>query len=467
MNIRENPKVFQQLSSVGMPNKLTLQTYVNERWLDAAEIVFNDNGDSYYKVTTLLYINDYTLDFIDFDGYHSASLNYPVSFFFDRKDSPTWLRFLDDITPSGSSRRFWMGHLGLSKIFSYEQSYILLRDYGLNPIGNLRIKESSHYHSATKEITFSQEDLVSKGCTFLSYAQAEGATVAMATGAGGEAPKLLLNLCDQKVWLDEPPSELRPFSQPYLVKFPRGRQSAIDSDILRAEYHYYHELNSMGFETIQIEKMKLIEGPKYPSLWLPRFDISNNRGKIEKLAVESVYSMLEVSPGSLLDHGLTIRMLIQKIQSSHLVTQKGFQFDVKEFVAEWVKRDLLNIAFGNSDNHGRNTSFLRGAHFIHLAPIYDFAPMKADPDGVYRSTTWTKGLELGGNYNFPAIAASLDDLIPAAHLQRELNELASKLTNLKKRLKNRGVPSSIMNYPTIGFDYLEEKLESWGLKTNN
>ena len=38
---------------------------------------------------------------------------------------------------------------------------------------------------------------------------------------------------------------------------------------------------------------------------------------------------------------------------------EGFKFDKMAFVIEWVKRDILNIAFGNSDNHGRNTAFLR------------------------------------------------------------------------------------------------------------
>ena len=48
---------------------------------------------------------------------------------------------------------------------------------------------------------------------------------------------------------------------------------------------------------------------------------------------------------------------------------EGFKFDKMAFVIEWVKRDILNIAFGNSDNHGRNTAFLRDENKIWLSPM--------------------------------------------------------------------------------------------------
>lgn len=450
-----------------MSKELTLQIFIETRWIDAAKIIFPYADSNDYSLTTVRYFDDYALEYLDCDGYQSASLNYPVSLFFDRVGSQTWLRFLDDILPSGAARRYWLKHLGLSAEYRNEQSYILLRDYALNPIGNMRIKQSFEKHNhATANVSFTQEEVVNHGCHFFKYAQDRGAMVAKTTGAGGEAPKFLLNYCDGKVWIDEPPIDSRGNNQSYLVKFPRGRQSNIDSDILRAEYHYYQELKSMGFNTISTHKMLLIEGPKYPSLWLPRFDIKKfPKGEVERLAVESVYAMLEMPPGTLLDHGMTIRRLIKKISVSHIVNQKRFQFDVGKFVIEWVKRDLLNLAFGNSDNHGRNTSFVRGSDFIKLAPIYDFAPMKADPEGVCRATTWGSKLEVGGKINFPAIADSLEEFVPAEHMLNELNKLATDLVGLKARLKSRGMPERILSFPAIGFDYLPEKLKSWGLKT--
>ncbi|MFD2437595.1 hypothetical protein [Modicisalibacter luteus] len=45
----------------------------------------------------------------------------------------------------------------------------------------------------------------------------------------------------------------------------------------------------------------------------------------------------------------------------------------------------------------------------------------------------------------------------------ELREIATRLVGLKARLSARGVPASVLEMPVMGFDYLDEKLRSWGL----
>jgi serine/threonine-protein kinase HipA len=57
-----------------------------------------------------------------------------------------------------------------------------------------------------------------------------------------------------------------------------------------------------------------------------------------------------------------------------MVRVQNYRFDVQGFIIDWVRRDLLNIIFGNSDNHGRNTAFMKADNEIILAPIYDNAP---------------------------------------------------------------------------------------------
>ena len=146
------------------------------------------------------------------------------------------------------------------------------------------------------------------------------------------------------------------------------------------------------------------------------------------------------------------------MESKHLP-----QFNTQQFVCEWLQRDLLNIIFGNSDNHGRNTSFLKASNQIFLAPIYDFAPMKADPEQVIRSTTWGSPYEEGGEYRWDKITKQLAPWCEPEIAMMMLKKLAAQLLGLKDRLITRGVPEQIMTMPVLGFEFIEVKLKRWGL----
>ena len=143
--------------------------------------------------------------------------------------------------------------------------------------------------------------------------------------------------------------------------------------------------------------------------------------------------------------------------------QSILEFNFEEFVCEWLRRDLLNIAFGNSDNHGRNTALLKKAGSIWLAPIYDFAPMKADPEGISRTTHWGQPYERGGEYQWQDIANNLQALCPSEKSMSALTALARQLVGLQQRLEIRGTPERILTMLSMGFQYLDQKLERWGL----
>ncbi|MCI4236731.1 type II toxin-antitoxin system HipA family toxin [Dickeya dianthicola] len=445
--------------------RLTVQAFIDNAWQDIAELGFPESDQDNYLLTRLDYASDYGIDYMDCDDHHAVSVNYPVRIFFDDGGEPGWMRFLDDIIPAGASRQYWIDHLDLSGLSRQLQDYILLRHATIAPVGNLRIKESIPVRHEGATRFFSVEDVKNRAADFLDYAQQRGAAAGGATGAGGEAPKLLLRCnADDQVWIDTWQDENDCRDTAYLVKFPRGQRSEIDCDILRAEFHYYHELAAMGFDTIPLAGMRLEEGRHYPSLWLPRFDIGfSGDGRVKRYGMESVYSLLRAGPGSALRHDQTLRAVIAKIAASHTVSVEGKTFDPAAFVIEWVRRDVLNIAFGNSDNHGRNTAFLKDEQGIRLAPIYDFAPMKADPAGIARTTKWPEPLEIGGEYQFEWIAELLSDMLPPALLMEKLCETAVQLVGLKARLQARGVPESILTMPSIGFDYLPGKLQRWGL----
>ncbi|PJG85623.1 type II toxin-antitoxin system HipA family toxin [Conservatibacter flavescens] len=432
---------------------LTLQVYIDSVWRDMAELYFNKD----YELETMEYLTDYVVDFFEQTNAKAISINYPVNVFIENAE--LLMTTLGDIMPAGASRRYWLEALDIKHLPLSHQNYLLLKNGAISPIGNLRIKES--IPKIQNERYFSLQVVKNRQSDFLEYANQTGAIVGGATGAGGEAPKLLLKRRDEQVWIDNLQLGLD-CDVAYLVKYPRGNYSDLDCDILRAEYHYYHELHTLGFSTIDIELMKLEEGERYPSLWLPRFDMKFENGKWKRYAMESVYSMLKKYGGNL-DHEQTIRQLLNVISNSQFANH----FDSQRFVIEWVKRDLLNIAFGNSDNHGRNTAFLRDDKQIWLSPIYDFAPMRADPEGIIRTATWSRReeppQELADEYRFDKIADSLADLIEPNALLQELKMLANQLIDLKSRLSKRGVPISILDFPAIGFDYLPEKLQRWGL----
>lgn len=408
----------------------------------------------------------YALENLGQDSLAACSLRLPVDLMQTYRAKP-WFSFLDDIMPAGASRRYWVNQLGIGHLSTHQQDTQLLAHGTIAPVGNWRVKESLPAIPATSQLAamrFTLADVVDRHSDFLEYAQAMGAASGGATGAGGEAPKLLLRCSAQdQIWIDTWQDDIGNQDQHYLVKFPRGNRSKDDCDILRAEYHYYHELHSLGLDTIATNNMRLLEGEHYPSLWLPRFDVHFNGRYHERYGLESVYSILGKSPGSYLNHFECLHELIRLLQQQYAVQELGQVFDSGTWVCEWVKRDFVNVVYGNSDNHGRNTSLLKRPQQIWLSPVYDFAPMKADPDGITRTTTWGAPYEEGGRFDWIAIAHALSTWVEPERVIDELRKLAGHVRGLRERLAVRGVPETLLAKPTFGFDFIDEKLSHWQL----
>ncbi len=444
---------------------LDLQIFHTGRWHDAATMTIPDPDGGRTGPIQLEYDQEYALDWQFRDGVQACSLRLPVDLM-NVYRSQRWFGFLDDIMPAGASRRYWVSKLDLSRQSELQQDYALLQHGTIAPVGNLRIRQSLPEAPGDdlKDIRFVISDVVERHTDFLEYAQEMGAASGGATGAGGEAPKLLVRCSSQdEIWIDTFQDDLTNPDTHYLVKFPRGNRTRDDEDILRAEYHYYQELTELGLDTIDTRQMRLIEGANYPSLWLPRFDIEFIDGQLSHYGLESVYSILNKGPGAFLNHFETLRILTKLLSDQFEVREQGKTFDCSAFVIEWVKRDLLNVAFGNSDNHGRNTALIKGAKGTWLSPIYDFAPMKADPEGVTRTTRWGTPYELGGEFDWHAIAQQLGDLVEPEQLISELKALCGQLVGLRERLASRGVPEQLLARPALGMNYLDQTLKRWQL----
>lgn len=449
-----------------MDSRLTLQIFLDGAWHDAVQLNFPIPEQGREGESELEYIFDYAINHFERYDLSACSALYPVELSHTRRHKP-WFAFIDDIMPAGAARRFWVNQLGLENLPRLEQDFTLLKTGCIAPVGNMRIKEALPLTSSGQQIpkqTFTVTDVLERNTDFLQYANEMGAVGGGATGAGGEAPKLVIRCNKQsQVWIDAYQDDLKTTDTHYLVKFPRNRQTEIDKDILRAEFHYYHTLTELGINTIDTEKMKLLEHDDLPSLWLPRFDLGFIDDQLNHFGLESVFSLLELPPGSNMAHLTVVTELVK------LLSSMTHNFNAQSFVNEWVKRDFLNVVFGNSDNHGRNTAFLKKpGRPLQLSPVYDFAPMKADPEGVIRTTRWGE-YEMGGQFEWLAIAQALENElqglaeIKADSIINELKTLAPQLTGLKERLAKQGVPESILNFPAIGFDYLDKKLNTWGL----
>lgn len=119
-------------------------------------------------------------------------------------------------------------------------------------------------------IAFRRDQVIDLGPDFLDHAYVQGAPFGSATGAGGDAPKLLLTEGDQDgLYLDGVLADDLA-ARHWLVKFPRNQGRAADQDVLRSEYRYDLALDSLGLETISFDGLAFEEG-RQPSLWLPRF----------------------------------------------------------------------------------------------------------------------------------------------------------------------------------------------------
>lgn len=347
----------------------------------------------------------------------------------------------------GNARRWWLNRLGIEDEPASEVR--LLRAGTAAPIGNLRIAESLPSARDTP-LRFPLQAVVEREHDFIAWAAEHGAQIGGATGAGGESPKLLLRRdANDQVWIDAWQDESQHADAHVLVKFPRAKTER-DRLILRSEYVYYRALQKLGVDTIAAEGLELHEGEAGPSLWLPRFDVQRQAGREVRLGVESVSSLLGVLPGARLRHQDVLAALKKCVSADAW----------PEMQLEYMKRDVLNLVFGNSDNHGRNTSVLRSADAVWLAPVYDFAPMKMDLEGIARSTTWG-GLERGGDVDWKSLLPSFGE--HETMLRAGLRELAERLTELPALLADLELPPETWGHPRLGLLRTSERLAEWGL----
>lgn len=310
---------------------LTLEAHIDGGWTSVAILsVPTGSGSTYWSVT---YEDAFAFEALagpDHErfGNRAVGVNYPV----DLTPSLTSHRpgFVDDVRPSGAAERWWRRRLGIRANATGSDVLARLLEFGVvAPVGNLRVRESVEaVESGDKR--FDVATVTDRETDFLDYAALAGASVGGATGAGGEAPKLLLRVTDDdQVWIDAKQEDPECPDAWYLVKFARNRRTERDQIILESEGIYCRVAHELGFDTIDPSGIRFERGEKGPSLWLPRFDVERRDGRWHRLGLESLYSVIEAPAGSFQKHETYLRAL-------HTLFARFPDYDPVSLTAQYV-----------------------------------------------------------------------------------------------------------------------------------
>lgn len=404
---------------------LSLEIHHSGRWQKAATFDVRDDSvaKGYNAASSLLYDDEYVAAHILATDYRALSCALPVSF--ELYTSKTWPAFLLDILPSGAARRLWRDELRL--VDGPTSDMELLRRGAGNPPGNLRIKEAviplNHNESY---LGFERDEVISKNENFISYAKSMGAPVAGSSGAPGHAPKWLLTQDKfEGNWHADGALQDQRALKHWIVKFPRGRRKS-DRVVLRNEAAYMKVAAEFG--------LRVHEVPTYESdaLFVPRFDRRITESGVVRDGMETLASLANISDfGVSTRHEVLLQALVKCVD------------DPDTEVFEYLQRDVLNLALKNTDNHARNTSILKKDDgSIALSPLYDFAPMFLDEDGIARVTTWSEERHLP---DWAKVLESVDPLVRNPRALRErFRALADTLKHLPELMERAKCDSDIV-----------------------
>lgn len=323
----------------------------------------------------MVYDAEYALNHINQSGITAVSMNYPVDFALMK--TPTWPAFLLDLLPSGAGRRALLNFFNQADQGPKSDWRLLTQGAG-NPPGNLRIKQAAELLEQNHHPGFDKSEIIERAEMFIEYARGHGAPVSGSTGAQGDAPKFLLTMAYNNRWHADGVLPDAEALQHFIVKFPRGHLVS-DKAVLRNEAAYYRVAKAVGLRVHAL--------PEFinNTLFIPRFDRKTEHKQVMRYGQESLCSLAGVA-----DFGQAIPMeILCDAFMPHMTHPKD---ELKEFLL----RDVMNVALGNTDNHSRNTAVSKypDGH-VALSPLYDFAPMILDEQGIARVCRWSEGEVFG------------------------------------------------------------------------
>lgn len=383
--------------------QIDIEIFHHNRWHLAATFTLlgKDTWKEGYRAPGLLaYDAEYIVNNMDQSGITAISARYPIDFSIIK--TPTWPAFLLDLLPTGAGRRAIFHFLNQPDLGPQSDWQLLLQGAS-NPPGNLRIKQAAQLLEQQSHPGFEKSEIIKRAENFIEYARGHGAPVSGSSGIQGDAPKFLLTLDYKNRWHADGVLADSEAQQHFIVKFPRGHLNT-DKAVLRNEAAYYHVAKNAGLRVHAL--------PEFinNTLFIPRFDRHVIKSKVIRYGQESLCSLAGVA-----DFGQAIPMETLCTALLQYVTSP------KQELREFLLRDVMNVALGNTDNHARNSAISKYPDgTIALSPLYDFAPMILDEQGIARVCRWKQG-ETAGFPEWGKIADIAEELF--AHYHIKTNEV--------------------------------------------
>lgn len=347
-----------------------IEVFADDAWHSAACVSFSDTVRAGFRADDCVF--EYAFDYVFGAVSAAISLTWPVDT--ERHRLSAWPAFLYDLVPQGNGRKFLLGQLQLAD--SQAADVPLLCAGAFNSIGNLRIREAVTYFAQHVErhdlvvYGFALNELLTRAPAFHETMMVHGMLASGGTGVQGVAPKYLLTEADDGRWYPDAALADARARRHYIVKRPRGATMA-DRKVLRNEAAYLDTARLLG---LRVRDVPILRGDM---LFIPRFDRRCENGKVLRLHQESVASLANLAGFGVQANQFDLVAAIRRVVS-----------DPARETLEFIQRDILNLAMRNTDNHARNTAVQTVDGVTQLTPLFDFAPMYLDPEGITRLARW-------------------------------------------------------------------------------
>ena len=425
-----------------MPPLAQIQIHRHGQWHPAASV--EALGEDRARV-------DYLPEYIFSDDPWPIALDLPVGFASMRAgDDFRPPAFLYDLVPQGKGRKLLVQLLGVADHDGLVLPLVLAGAF--NPIGALRIDHAvAFYEDQARrnppppgmEHGFTFADLAQRRESVLEHLSTHAMLASGTTGVQGVAPKYLLTedadgLLHADMSLPDHAARAH-----WLVKGPRN-SSDDDRKVLRNEAAYLRVAAACGLRTHAIEQT-VHQGDL---LRLRRFDRVVTDHGVQRLAQESLASL-----AGMRGFGLPCR------QNALLRALRRHASDPLADTIEFLRRDVLNLAMLNTDNHARNHAMQRLPDGrVQLTPLFDFAPMFRDPELIPRALHWADA----GDVRLHAWS----DIVPALGLPTDearavvtaLAGFAPTVAALPDTMRDAGVDPDIIEACRASIDVQAEQL---------